>query len=61
MAPLDLTKVLNKSHVGKWVALSREKNELTLVCVGDTLKEAIERAQEKGCATPLFHKVLPFD
>ena len=57
MTPIDLTKVFKKSHVGKWVALSRNR----IVGVGSTPKKAIEQARKGGYTDPVLHKVLPFD
>ena len=59
MTPVDLTKVLKKSHVGKWVALSREEKEV--VGVGATPKKAIDQAHKNGCDDPVLHKVVAFN
>jgi len=58
MSPVDLTKVLKQSYVGKWVALSPDFKR---VCaVGNTASEALAKAIKK-CDNPILHKVLPFD
>lgn len=57
--PIDLTKLLKKEYVGKWVALSEDFKEL--IAVGDSLKKVAKDASAKGFSHPVLHKVLPFD
>lgn len=58
--PIDLTRVLNQSHSGKWVAFNSEARS-KVVASADTLEEAYKRALDNGCSDPIMHKVSPFD
>ena len=59
MTPVDLTKILKRSYVGKWVAFTPDMKR---VCgVGDTIDEALAQAALKKCDRPVVHKVLPFN
>lgn len=65
MAAIDMTKIYgNKSYKGKWVAVEDYKTKPRVVALGKTLKEAMEKAQEKGFKLPLMmqvpKKILPF-
>jgi hypothetical protein len=51
---IDWTK-LYKKYKGLWVALKGD--EVTVVASGKTLREAAEKAKEKGCKNPIMHKV----
>ena len=56
MKAIDWTKIYQK-YKGLWVAL--KDDEKTVISVGQTLKEAEKKAQEKGFAKPIFMKVPP--
>ena len=51
---IDWTKIYKK-YRGLWVALKRD--DITVVASGKTLREAAEKAKEKGCTEPIMHKV----
>lgn len=61
MAAIDWSEIYKK-YKGKWVAL--EDDEKTVVSSGDTAKEALEAAKQKGFTNPILTKMpsdlLPF-
>lgn len=65
MAAIDMTHIYsNKNYKGKWVALNDFKTKPKVVAYANTLKEAMEKAQQKGFKMPAMmqipKKVLPF-
>jgi len=65
MAAIDMTKIYsNKNYKGKWVALKDFKTKPKVVAYANTLKEAMEKAQQKGFKLPALmqipKKLLPF-
>ena len=51
---IDWTELFNK-YKGLWVAL--KEDQITVVASGETLEEALQKAQAKGCAEPNMFKV----
>ena len=49
--PIDLTGIL-EPYLNKWVALS--KDQTIVVGSGDTLTEALQKAQRKGAEQPVI-------
>lgn len=65
MPAIDMTKIYgNKNYKGNWVALKDFKTKPKVVAYAKTLKEAMEKAQQKGFQMPAMmqipKKVLPF-
>ncbi len=65
MQSIDMTKIYsNRNYKGKWVAVEDYKTNPTVVASGKTLREAMEKAQQKGFRLPLMmqvpKKILPF-
>ena len=57
---IDYTQI-HKNFQNKWVALKPEPLDSTeVVGSGDTLKEALEKAKEKGFNQPIIYKVPNF-
>ncbi len=58
---IDWTKIYDK-YKGLWVAL--QDDQVTVISSAQTLKEALEKAQEKGYKQPIMFKVpseiIPF-
>lgn len=52
--PIHLAKLL-APHSGKWVTLTRD--ETTILGVGNTIEEALKKAEEQGEALPVLLKV----
>lgn len=50
----DLSKILKPYH-NVWVALARDEKKV--VSSGKTLKEALEKAEEKGIDDPIMTKI----
>jgi len=59
--PIDWTKIYQK-YKGLWVAL--KDDEKTVVASGNTVKEAVNKAKERGCQNPIMFrvptKVMPY-
>lgn len=51
---IDWTKLFQK-YKGRWIAL--KEDEKTVVSVGDSAKEALFQAQQKGYANPILTKM----
>ncbi len=47
--------ILYKKYKGKWLAL--KKDEKTVVGIGNTAKEAFNKAKDSGYSTPILTKV----
>ncbi len=65
MAAIDMTKIYgNKNYKGKWVALKDFKTKPKVIAYANTLKEAMEQAQQRGFKLPAMmqipKKLLPF-
>ena len=65
MSAIDMTHIYgNRSYKGKWVAVENYQTNPKVVASGKTLKEAMEKAQQKGFELPLMmqvpKKILPF-
>ena len=65
MSAIDMTHIYgDKNYKGKWVALKDFKTKPKVVAYAKTLKEAMEKAQQKGFQMPAMmqipKKVLPF-
>lgn len=54
MSAIDWTDIYEK-YKGLWVAL--QDDEKTVVASGDTPREVMERAQEKGLGKPILFRV----
>lgn len=58
---IDWTKNFKK-YKGRWVAM--EEDEITVVASGETAKEVLQKAREKGLRQPiLFHvptEIIPY-
>ena len=52
--PIHLAKLL-EPYKGKWVTLTQD--ETTVLGVGDTIEEALKKAEEKGELMPFLMKV----
>lgn len=64
MQAIDMTMVYsNKNYKGNWVALEKFESNPKVITYAKTLKEAMEKAKEKGFKMPLMmqipKKVLP--
>jgi len=59
--PIDWTKIYQK-YKGLWVAL--KDDEKTVVASGNTVKEAVNKAKERGYQNPIMFrvptKVMPY-
>jgi len=65
MAVIDMTKIYrNRNYKGKWVAVKNYETTPEVVASGKTLKETMEKAQQKGFKMPLMmqipKRILPF-
>ena len=65
MTAIDMTRIYgNKTYKGKWVAIKDFESKPVVVAYGETLKEATDKAQQKGFKMPAImqipKKVLPF-
>ena len=56
MAAIDMTKIY-KDYKGKWVAVKDYETRPAVVASGKTLKEAMEKAQQKGFKMPLMMQI----
>ena len=56
MKPIDRRPV-QKKYPGKWVAF--DKDNVTVMGVGKTAKEALEKAKSKGVKIPILLSVPP--
>ena len=54
MPAIDWTPIYEK-YKGKWVGLA--KDQITVLCAGDTLKEAMEEARKKPEERPSYMRV----
>ena len=52
--PIDWTKIYQK-YKGLWVAL--KDDEKTVVASGNTVKEAVNKAKERGYQNPIMFRV----
>lgn len=64
MSAIDMTKIYsNKSYRGNWVAMIDFESKPKVIAYAKTLKEAVEKAQQKGFKTPAMmqipKKILP--
>ena len=65
MQAIDMTHIYgNKNYKGKWVAIKSFETKPKVVAIGKSLKEAMDKAAQKGYELPLMmqipKKVLPF-
>ena len=51
---VDWTQI-QKKHAGKWVGLAED--QVTVLGVGETLKEALENAKKKGHPDPIMTRM----
>ncbi len=55
MKTLDMSKIY-KHYKGEWVAL-KSPTDTTVIASAKTLKEVLEKAQERGVAAPLVTQI----
>ncbi|MFA6006108.1 MAG: DUF5678 domain-containing protein [Candidatus Paceibacterota bacterium] len=51
---MDWTKIYKK-YKGQWIALASD--EITVIANGDTAKEALGKANERGYSNPILNRV----
>lgn len=48
-------KNISKNYKGKWVAL--KKDELSVIAVGESASEALDKARKSGYSNPILTKI----
>lgn len=53
MNPVDMVKIAKK-YTGLWIAFNQQSKP---IASGQTLKEVVKEAQQKGCRNPVITKI----